>query len=113
MDPTPLILASLEPRLARIADDFISDLRRQGLPLIATSGLRTLSTQRILLQQRRTTTLQSKHLDGRAFDVDVYGVGRNQVPGWVWNALGPIGESYGLTWGGRWVSFRDVGHFEI
>jgi peptidoglycan L-alanyl-D-glutamate endopeptidase CwlK len=112
-DPTPAVLASLTPRIARIADEFISELRRQGLPLIATSGLRSLQQQRTLLQQRRTSTLQSRHLDGLAFDVDVYGVDRNRVPAWIWSQIGPFGESFGLTWGGRWHTFRDVGHFEL
>lgn len=38
---------------------------------------------------------------------------RDDVPRWVWDQLGPLGESVGLTWGGRWHSFVDVGHFEI
>ena len=112
-DPTPYMLDTLQPRLKVRAEAFVDYLRRAGLPLIITSGLRSIATQRLLLAQRRTTTLQSKHLDGLAFDVDVYGVGRNAVPAWVWSAIGPIGEGYGLTWGGRWVSFRDVGHFEL
>jgi peptidoglycan L-alanyl-D-glutamate endopeptidase CwlK len=107
------MLQGLQPRLAVRAESFVDYLRRAGLPLIITSGLRSLAQQKLLLQQRRTTTLQSKHLDGLAFDVDVYGVGRNAVPAWIWDAIGPIGEQYGLVWGGRWKSFRDVGHFEI
>jgi peptidoglycan L-alanyl-D-glutamate endopeptidase CwlK len=113
VDPTPYILAGLSPLIADRAEAFVDYLRRAGLPLIITSGLRTLAQQRVLLAQRRTTTLRSKHLDGLAFDVDIYGVNRNAVPSWIWDAIGPIGEQYGLVWGGRWKSFRDVGHFEI
>jgi peptidoglycan L-alanyl-D-glutamate endopeptidase CwlK len=113
IDPTPGHLVRLTPRLATKAEQFIDYLRVRGLPIIITSSLRTPSQQRVLVSQGRSTTLQSKHLDGRAFDVDIAGVGRNSVPSWIWDSIGPLGESFGLVWGGRWKSFRDVGHFEI
>ena len=28
-------------------------------------------------------------------------------------ALGPVGESVGLAWGGRWKSFKDEPHYEL
>jgi peptidoglycan L-alanyl-D-glutamate endopeptidase CwlK len=113
VDPTPAILDGLEPRMQVKAEQFIDYLRRRGLPIVITSGRRSLATQRILVSQGRSTTLQSRHLDGLAFDVDLAHVGRNQVPAWIWDSIGPIGEQFGLTWGGRWKSFRDVGHFEL
>jgi peptidoglycan L-alanyl-D-glutamate endopeptidase CwlK len=113
VDPTPGHLAKLAPRISFKAEQFIDHLRFRGLPIIITSSLRTPSQQRVLVSQGRSTLLQSKHLDGLAFDVDIAGVGRNAVPAWIWDSIGPIGESFGLTWGGRWKSFRDVGHFEI
>jgi len=30
----------------------------------------------------------------------------------VWAKIGAIGESLGLTWGGRWTQ-KDLGHFEL
>lgn len=57
--------------------------------------------------------MQSKHLLGKAFDVDVFGFGRDDVPLWVWEEIGPWAEmQLGLKWGGRFTSIRDLGHFE-
>ena len=113
-DPTAGWIDTLDFYAQGVAIDFINDLRTNyRLPAIITSGRRTLAEQQSLLLQGRTTTLQSKHLQGLAFDIDMYGWNRNSVPAWVWQEIGPVGESYGLTWGGRWTSFVDVGHFEI
>lgn len=113
MDRTPELLATLAPYVQYQTARFISRLRDQHqLPAVITSALRTPAEQRRLLQQRRTTTLRSKHLEGLAFDVDMYGWGRDAVPEWVWAEIGPVGESLGMIWGGRWVGFRDVGHFQ-
>jgi len=46
-----------------------------------------------------------------AFDVDVHGYRREDVPRYVWSWLGRLGEALGFRWGGRW-SFYDPGHFE-
>jgi peptidoglycan L-alanyl-D-glutamate endopeptidase CwlK len=113
IDPTPAMLAGLQPRMATRAEAFIDYLRRAGLPIVITSGLRSPAQQRILVSQGRSTTLLSRHLEGLAFDVDIAHVGRNSVPRWIWDAIGPLGESFGLQWGGRWKSFPDVGHFEL
>ena len=113
MDPTPAIVDSLDLQFAYQVVNFINDCReRLKLPIVATSGLRTLAEQQALLRAGRTTTLQSKHLKGLAVDVDLYGQSRDAVPAAVWQQIGPLGETFGLVWGGRWKSFRDVGHFE-
>jgi peptidoglycan L-alanyl-D-glutamate endopeptidase CwlK len=114
MDRTEYWLSTLNPAIAWTAEQFIDQGRRfNQLPIVITSGLRSTSDQRVLLSQGRTTTLRSKHVVGLAFDVDMYGWNRDAVPVWVWSEIGPLGESFGLTWGGRWKSFRDVGHFEL
>lgn len=114
MDRTEQLLDTLDPWLAWRAETFINQVRTVNqLPIVITSAIRTPAEQQRLLQQGRTTTLQSKHLLGLAFDVDMYGWNRDRVPTWVWSEIGPVGESFGLTWGGRWKSFRDVGHFEL
>jgi len=92
---------------------FVNAAREVGFPLVITSARRSIAEQQRLLLAGRTKTLNSKHLDGRAFDVDMWGWNRDDVPSWAWDYLGPLGESYGFTWGGRWSSFRDVGHFEV
>lgn len=87
--------------------------RTAGIPLKITSSTRTLAEQRALVRQGRSRTLQSAHLRGQAFDVDVHGIARQNVPRWVWDAIGPWAEQQlGLRWGGRWASLYDPGHFE-
>ena len=56
---------------------------------------------------------QSDHNVGVAVDIVpiVDGRANYKVPESVWNTLGAIGESVGLSWGGRWTSFKDRPHF--
>lgn len=49
----------------------------------------------------------SRHVRGEAFDLDLSAYGARSYP-----AIGVIGESCGLDWGGRWDA-RDDGHFEL
>lgn len=114
MDPTVANLHTLAPGVDYLAWRFINRARTElGFPAVITSGRRTLLQQQRLLAAGRTTTLGSLHLSGRAFDVDAYGWDRDAVPAWAYQELGEMGESMGLSWGGRWISFRDVGHFQI
>ncbi len=88
-------------------------LRSVGVPLWVSSGRRDPATQRRLVQAGRSLTLNSKHLSGRAFDVDVLGFARDDVPLSFWHLLGPWAESQlGLRWGGRFRSLKDFAHFE-
>ena len=114
MDRTEYWLGTLNSYLSWVAEQFIDQVRTHNqLPIVITSGIRSPAEQQRLLAQGRTATLQSKHLQGLAFDVDMYGWNRNDVPAWVWDEVGLAGERFGLTWGGRWKSFRDVGHFQL
>lgn len=87
-------------------------VRSAGVPLQVTSSVRSRAEQASLVQAGRSLTLQSKHLQGQAFDVDIHGYGRDQIPLWWFEQLGQLGEYLGLAWGGRWSGFRDYGHFE-
>jgi len=113
-DPTLSHILRLQRGLQESAIEFINEARTVGeLPAIITSSSRTVAEQRRLVQAGRSTTMNSYHLQGRAFDIDMYGWNRNDVPEWVWQYIGPLGEAYGFRWGGRWATFRDVGHFEF
>lgn len=65
-----------------------------------------------------TWTLESKHLKGMAFDIAAT---KNGVTKWwpsnkdIHLAIGLLGESCGLTWGGRWAAQGkyDPWHFEL
>jgi hypothetical protein len=115
MDNSAAVIATLDQYAAACAVRFVNAARSPpyNLPVVVTSGRRNEQQQRQLVQAGRSQTLQSKHLRGLAFDVDLFRYGRDAVPRWVWDELGPLGESFGLQWGGRWKSFVDVGHFEI
>lgn len=113
IDPTPGHLEALTPECAELAVHLVNAARWSGIPLIVTSSRRSVDEQRRLVLAGRSRTLNSAHLRGEAFDVDVAGLGRDFVPGWVWEALGPYGEALGLVWGGRWRSPFDPGHFEV
>ena len=111
-DPTLEQLAGLDASVQQKAIDLVNMARAVGIPLIVTSGLRSREQQAQLVRRGLSRTLASRHLSGRAFDVDLLGINRDNVSTKVWQWLGPHGESLGLTWGGRWKSFQDLGHFE-
>ena len=67
-----------------------------------------------------TNTLKSKHLDGLAVDIAPMVNGRVwwNAPEEVWLEIGVIGESFGLSWGGRWGQTAaklgwDCPHFQL
>lgn len=114
-----LHLATLERDTQRRAWWLIYILRvGLRLPAIITSARRTVQRQAQLYAQGRsapgpivTNTLQSDHVTGRAFDIDMSGHRPDDVPIPVWEAAGHIGEQIGLSWGGRW-RLRDFRHFQ-
>jgi peptidoglycan L-alanyl-D-glutamate endopeptidase CwlK len=54
----------------------------------------------------------SMHCKRRAFDYAF--IGKDPYPAkFDWKKIGVLGEKLGLSWGGRWKSFRDNLHFEL
>jgi hypothetical protein len=116
VDRTELELATLHPQLQPIAFQFIATLRDLGYPAVITDlgGRRNAAQQSKLMNAGLSRTVNSAHVQGRAFDLDLSGYKREQVPNWFWEAVGPWAESeFDLIWGGRWRTFRDVGHFQL
>jgi uncharacterized protein YcbK (DUF882 family) len=113
LDATERHIAQLTPRVAALAVDLVNAARTAGYPLIITSSTRSFAQQRALVRAGRSQRLDSLHLTGRAFDVDLRGLPRDSVPSWFWNDLGPFAERLGLRWGGRWRRPFDPGHFEL
>jgi len=105
-------IRALSPEIQDAAFWLVYVVRNAGFPLQITSSVRTRAEQEALVISGRSQTRQSAHLRGEAFDVDIHGFGRDQVPLWFWEQLGQLGEYLGLRWGGRWSGFRDYGHFE-
>lgn len=112
-DKTSYHIQQFKPRPAAIALKLINDLRAEGIPAYISSGVRTVAEQRELVRKGASRTLQSKHLEGRAFDIDILGYGRDELPRWFWDLIGQYGESLGLKWGGRFKGFYDGAHFEL
>lgn len=102
----------LSPDIQEAAFYLIWAARTAGYPLQITSSLRSRQEQARLVALGLSDTLRSHHLIGQAFDVDIHGLGRDDVPAWFWELLGPFAESLGFRWGGRWKSPPDFGHFE-
>lgn len=105
-----------------------------NIELLLTHTLRTKEEQDALYAKGRTTKGEppytaerplgstvtnakgggSWHNHGMAFDVVPL---KNGLPDWdaspvTWEAIGKLGESLGLEWGGRW-KMRDLGHFQL
>jgi peptidoglycan LD-endopeptidase CwlK len=112
-DPTLSHLANLVPKVRTPATYLVIAARNAGVPLIITSSRRTTWEQVRLYLAGRTRTLNSAHLRGEAFDIDVVGWQRDAIPTPFWDAVGEYGEGLGLAWGGRFKSIYDPGHFEL
>jgi peptidoglycan L-alanyl-D-glutamate endopeptidase CwlK len=85
-----------------------------------TEGIRTIERQKILVSQGKSQTLKSRHLIGEAIDICPYINGSftyedkeafKQIAAAFDTAAAILGEK--ITWGGNWVSFVDMPHFQI
>lgn len=118
-DKTASLLARLAPALRPRALAFINHLRASGVPVIITEGRRSKARQKALYASGRTrrgpiltNTLQSRHIQGLAFDIAFAGYSLDNIHPKSWAEIGQVGEQLGLHWGGRW-KLRDYVHFEV
>lgn len=115
-------LTDLHPKVAAMCSEFINRCKSQGIDVIITSTYRDKESQDALYAQGRTTAGQkvtnakggqSYHNYKVAFDFCPIVNGKAQ---WADTALftkcGEIGESVGLSWAGRWVSFKELAHLQ-
>ena len=110
MDRTIELLETLDADTQARAVALVIAARRAGIPLVLISALRSPEGNRDVNGSSR-----SYHLSGQAFDVQVYGYLRDQIPYWWWEQLGTWAEeNTGLFWGGRvnWLGRPDVNHFD-
>ena len=111
----------LHPDVQEAAIDFILEAQEQGIYLRITSGYRSVDEQNELYAQGRTEPGiivtnarggESYHNYGVAFDVveikDGEALWNNE-----WKEIGEIGKKYGFEWGGDWISFVDLPHFQM
>jgi len=110
-DRSAFYLRTLDRRFAPSVVQFVNAVRSVGVPLVIISGRRSQAVQASLIRSGRTTATRSRHLSGRAVDVQVQGFLVDQVPLQWWTWIGRVGEAYGLRWGGRFRT-PDLNHFD-
>ena len=120
-------IATLHPDLVNRASAFISAAKslaaQRGLDVKCICGLRSFSEQAALYAKGRTapgpivTKAQpgsSMHNFGLAIDIGVFSKDGKTYHGShaLYRELGPLGESLGFEWGGRW-KFNDEPHYQF
>jgi D-alanyl-D-alanine carboxypeptidase len=124
-------LDDLSDRFRPLAMTLIARLVEARIPHLITDTRRTPAEHQANLAKGTSRTAHSKHLDGDAIDLvpwEVYTLAPGgdklaydlESPAAVaaWKAMGQIGESLGLRWGGRFAPVNryglgwDPGHFE-
>jgi peptidoglycan L-alanyl-D-glutamate endopeptidase CwlK len=115
-------IAKLQEKVQPYARNLVRMAADQGIRIIVTSGLRTYEEQQQKYAQGRTTPGKivtnakagySMHNFGLAFDVTIFS---GSTPVWEspnYKAIGAIGRSLGLEWGGDWKTIMDEPHFQL
>jgi len=112
-----------EKNLVGVHPDLVKVMRlaieRTPVDFAITEGLRTKERQKELFDQKKSRTMNSRHLTGHAVDVMAYVNGKGS---WMWDLYEVINKAVqdaadelkvSIVWGGSWVSFRDGPHFEL
>jgi len=111
----------LVPELVKKFYEFKDECDRQNLDFIVTCTKRLRAEQKALVAQKKSKTMNSKHLTGRAFDIAIIRNGKVEPDPNAYLPYGLIGEKLGLRWGGRFgddpktvnIEGWDAGHFEL
>jgi hypothetical protein len=87
----------------------------QGYELTLGEAYRTKAQQRAYVEQGKSSTMASRHLDRRAIDLNLFIDGVYQAKS---EAYRPLGEHWktlhpGCVWGGDWKKPVDGNHFEL
>lgn len=107
-------LEGVHPDLVRVV---VRALELSPVDFTVIEGLRTPERQAELLKQGFTRTLKSRHIVGQAVDIVPLPVDwKNPAPfKLVADAMKKAAAELGvkITWGGDWVSFKDLPHYQI
>jgi peptidoglycan L-alanyl-D-glutamate endopeptidase CwlK len=117
-------IRTLNKKVQPLARKLIETAVEQGINVKVISGHRTYEEQNALYAQGRTKPGnivtkakggQSNHNFATAFDVGIFSADGKEYFGESpdYEKVGVIGESLGLTWGGRWEKFPDFPHFQF
>lgn len=115
------VLHSLRPKVRKLAEALIEACAAKGLEIEVVRGLRTTEEQDEYYALGRTKPGaiitharggDSFHNYGVAFDIRPTHFKDDAEKAEIRRKVGPIGESLGLEWGGRWEEFEDIPHFQ-
>jgi peptidoglycan L-alanyl-D-glutamate endopeptidase CwlK len=115
-------ISELHPKVQSKVSELLAKCKKEGIEILIYSTYRDVESQNALYAQGRTKAGkivtnakggQSYHNYRVAFDfVPIF----NGKPLWNDNKaitkVGEIGESIGLSWAGRWKSFKEKLHFQ-
>ena len=117
-----LVIATLLPEVKTYARTLVQRAAAAGIEIKVIAGLRTYAEQDELFAQgrakpgKRVTNAkggESNHNFGVAFDVGVFEGNAYLDDSPAYDAVGAIGASIGLEWGGHWISLVDKPHFQL
>lgn len=113
---------AIQPRIVAFLSAAKSLAAARGLDVRIISGLRSYAEQDALYAKGRTlpgprvTNARagySNHNFGLAIDLGIFR-GKEYLPDHaLYTELGPLGESLGLEWGGRWKKIVDEPHYQF
>jgi peptidoglycan L-alanyl-D-glutamate endopeptidase CwlK len=119
-------LATLHPDLQERVASFITAAKMMAkqinMDVRIISGTRSYAEQDAIYAQGRTTKGRivsnakagfSNHNFGIAFDIGIFQGKAYLDEHKLYDELGPLGESLGLEWGGRWKKIVDKPHYQF
>ena len=106
------VLGGLKPEAAGAALLLLEQAKGKGIELRLISGYRSPEQQADFFAKKISATRISTHNTGLAFDIVVIVDGKTTFDPKKYEAVGELGRSIGLVWGGDWKGFSDPPHFE-
>jgi len=112
-----------EQRLAGVHPDLVRVVRRAAvdtpMAFMVLEGLRTVARQKVLVAQKASKTMNSRHITGHAVDLAPMLDGNVSWDWPLYHRLAKIikaaavAERVSLEWGGDWRSFKDGPHWQL
>ena len=110
-------------RLEGIHEDLVRVVRAaiqiSTVDFFVIEGLRTVERQKELFAGGASKTMNSRHITGHAVDLGAIVSGKVTWHPAVYHKIADAmfqagaNENVPLTWGGNWLSFPDLVHFEL
>lgn len=109
-------LIGVNEKLVRVV---VRALELSEVDFVVVEGVRSVERQKELVAAGASTTMNSKHIVGRAVDLAPYIGGQVR---WDWPPFYKIASAMkqaakelnvSIVWGGDWKSFKDGPHFQL